>query len=296
MFKPLFSLRRRLLLVLSLACAAGGANAAPPAALVTILAGDAALLRDDARLKLAEGVALKAEDVIELGPQALLLKIEYADGASLLLGPGSRVMVLPKLPGERGKARAYVLAGWAKLSSPADGESALASPIADLSGGRGARGVLSLAAAGKAQFFAEGGEWKLRPAAAAGAAPLALKNGDFVTVAAAGKPEQAARPNPEFLQTLPRPFMDTLPARAAMFAGKDVQPKSVGTLGYADVRDWLTLPDVALRRAELPRWKPLARQPEFRATLIDNLKSHPEWDPVLFPPLPASATRAASKP
>ena len=283
----------RLVLVLLLACAAGTAAAAtaPPAALVTIQAGDVSLLRDDARLKLTEGVALKAEDIVELSPQALLLRIEFADGASLLLGPGSRVMVSPKLPGDRAKVRAYLLAGWAKLSGPPEVETSLASPLLDLSG-RGARGVLSLGTSGKAQFFAEGGEWKLRY----GTGTLPLKGGDFVTVTGAGKPEQAGRPSPEFLQALPRPFMDTLPARAQLFAGKEVAPKSVGTLAYADARDWLTVPDVALRRAEIARWKPLARQPEFRAQLIDNLKSHPEWDPVLFPSLPASATRAASKP
>jgi len=285
----------RLVLVLILALAAGrpGLAASAPSALVTILAGDASLLRDDARFKLAEGVALKAEDIVELGPQAQLLRIEYADGTSLLLGPGSRVMLAPKLPGDRGKARAYLLAGWAKLSSPQDTEAMLASPLVDLSS-RGARGVLSLATAGKAQFFAEGGEWRLR--AGAGTLTLTLKGGDFVTIAGTSKPEQAGRPSADFLQALPRPFMDTLPARAQLFAGKEVTPKSVGTLSYADVRDWLTVPDVPLRRAELARWKLLAHQPEFRATLIDNLKSHPEWDPVLFPPLPASTTRAASKP
>ncbi|MBV8503101.1 MAG: hypothetical protein JO006_15470 [Paucibacter sp.] len=278
----------RLLLPLLLVCATALAQAAAPA-LVTISQGEATLLRDDTRFKLAEGVALKADDIIELGPQALLLRIEYADGSSLLLGPGSRVLVLPKLLAERSKARAYLLAGWAKFSLAPDAEGMLASGLVDLSG-KGSRGVLGLSN-NRAQVFAEGGEWKLRY----GAGSVAMKGGDFVTVPATGKPETAGRPSPEFIQALPRAFMDTLPPRAQLFAGKDVPLKSVGTLGYADVRDWLTLPEPAVRRAELARWKSLAREAEFRAALIENLKSHPEWDPILFPSLPASA-RAASKP
>jgi len=278
----------RLILPLILAFAAQLATAAP-FALVTILQGDATLLRDTGKFQIAEGVALKPEDIVELSTKALLLRIEYADGTSLTLGTGSRVLIAPRLGGDRAKTRAYVMAGWAKFSLAPGAEGTLASSLADLSG-KGSRGVLGLSP-GRAQVFAEAGEWQVRHG---GGGAIEMKGGDFVTVPATGKPETASRPSAEFIQALPRPFMDTLPARAKLFAGKEVQPKSVGMIRYADAQDWLTVPEVSLRRAELSRWRSLARGAEFRKDLIDKLSSHPEWGPILFPPLPASAARAAN--
>ena len=280
----------RFALLLILACAAQCALAAP-FALITILQGDATLLREEGKFQLAEGVALKAEDIVELSTKAMLLRIEYADGSSLVLGPASRVLIGPaKLTGDRAKTRAYLMAGWAKLSLAPGAEGTLASALADVTGA-GARAVLGLSP-GRAQVFAEGGEWKLRHAGGT----IPMKTGDFVNVPASGKPEIAGRPSAEFMQFLPRPFMDTLPSRAQLFAGKEVPPKSIGVISYVDARDWLTVPEPALRRAELARWRTLSRDAEFRKALIENLSSHPEWDGVLFPSSIPSAARAASKP
>ena len=279
----------RFALLLILAGAAQLASAAP-FALVTILQGDATLLRDAEKFQVKEGVALKPEDIVELSTKALLLRIEYADGTSLVLGTGSRVLIAPKLTGDRAKTRAYVMAGWAKLSLAPGAEGTLAANLVDLTG-TGSRGVLGLAP-GRAQVFAEGGEWKLRHAGGT----IAMKNGDFVTVPATGKPEALPRPTADFLQFLPRPFMDTLPSRAQLFVGKEVPPKSIGLISYVDARDWLTVPEISVRRAELPRWRLLSRDAEFRKALIENLSSHPEWDGVLFPTTTLKPAQAASKP
>lgn len=280
-------------LILAVLALLGGslatASQAAPAALVTIVEGEVALLRDSARLALVEGVALQADDLIELGPQGKLARLEFPDGALLDLGPGSRLLLSPRLGGDRARARAYLLTGWAKATAPKDVTLALLSPQLDL-GGSGYAAVLALPGDGSAQVFAEAGEVQLRRGSAAA---QALKSGEWLSLAG-GKSETAKRPGPAFVQAMPRAFMDSLPARATRFQGKDVAPKRLAALVYADAQPWLDAPDAALRRANLPRWRPLARDAEFRRGLTGGLKSHPEWEPILFPPAPASAPNKAT--
>jgi hypothetical protein len=116
------------------------------------------------------------------------------------------------------------------------------------------------------------------------AAPLALKAGQFITLQPAapanGKPVIDARPSSGFLQAVPKAFLDSLPPRAAAFAGKDLRPRRVGDLGYADLQAWINA-EPALRRANLPRLRPLARDAAFRKSIQAEMRLHPEWAPVL---------------
>ena len=256
---------------------------AAPVALVTIQNGAATALRDENKLAVVEGATVLAGDILELSPQALLLKLEFNDGAGLLMGPGSRVLVSPRIAGDRAGSRVYVLAGWVKLSAPANVTFKLTSAQADLQG-TGASAVLGLSTAGT-QVFAENGEWQLKHA---GAPTLPLKRGDFAVLGSgATRFDASGRPTPQFLQSLPRAFMDTLPSRAAMFQGKSVTLKVLGPISYADAKDWIDA-EPALRRAEISRWRSLARDEDVRQSLIADLKNHPEWEPVLFPSSPAS--------
>ncbi len=260
---------------------AWSAAPAAPVALVTIQNGAATALRDENKLAVVEGAAILPGDILELTPQALLLKLEFNDGAGLLMGPGSRVLISPRLAGDRSGARVYVLAGWAKLSAPPNVTFKLTSAQADLQGS-GASAVLGQGTNG-VQVFAENGEWQLKHA---GAPTLPLKRGDFAVLASgAARFDASGRPTPQFLQSLPRAFMDTLPSRAAMFQGKSVTLKALGPVTYADAKDWIDA-EPALRRAEISRWRALARDEEVRQTLIADLKNHPEWEPVLFPSAP----------
>ena len=278
-------------LALLLACHMPWA-ATPSVALLTILDGEATVLRDSHKLALSEGVALQADDIVELGSQARLLRLEFPDGLSLDLGPGSRALLAPRLTGERAGARLYLLAGWTKLSAPKGVAAALLSPALDLrtSGGTA---VLALVPQGS-QVFAEDGELQLRRS---GAPVQPLKGGELFSLPADGsKPTLSARPPPTFGQAMPRAFMDSLPLRAALFQGKEVVPKRIGAIVYADAQPWLDA-EAALRRAYLPRWRGLARDPEFRRGLLAGLKAHPEWQPVLFPPPhPSPPAAAARKP
>lgn len=277
------ALRRRTLLLFSAPLFLLPAGAAPPPlALVTILDGEATLLRGGERFALAEGLRLQADDLLELGDKARLLRIEYPDGTSLSLGPLTRALLGPQQA-----SSSYLLRGWAKLavaSKAAPG--ALATPLLGLSGVVGSAVVAVLPEG--AQVFAETGPLQLtRPT------PQTLKPGEWLAIAPDAKIQRHTGPSAAFIQQVPRPFLDALPARAALFSGKAVEPKRVGDITYADAQPWLDAPDPALRRLALNRWKPLARHAEFRRALVADLKAHPEWEPVLFPPAPPAS--AASR-
>lgn len=274
---------------LALFAAMVSAQAAPLATL-TILEGEAVLLRGDARLALAEGVRLQADDMIEIGAKGQLVRLEFADGLRVSFGPSTRALLAPRLGGDRGRARFYLQQGWAKLNNdkaakPADAVS-VATPLFDATNLAGETVIAVDARTG--QLFAEGGSPQIRAAKG----QQTLKSGEFASLAADGKLAVTPRPTPEFLKELPRAFRDTLPARLARFEGKDVQPKRLADLGYADAEPWLH-GEPALRRAYLARWQALAKQPEFRQRLITDIKLHPEWQNILFPPPPPSPASAA---
>jgi hypothetical protein len=76
--------------------------------------------------------------------------------------------------------------------------------------------------------------------------------------------------------------MDSLPSRSAAF-GAELAPRRLGDMRYADAQPWIDA-EAPLRRVFAARWRRLAADPQFRSGLIDGLKAHPEWTPILFPP------------
>ena len=284
-------------------------TAAAPAPTVTILDGGAVLLRGAGRLQVAEGVRLAPLDIVETAADAKLLRVEFPDGLALSLGPGTRVMLDPRLAGEKGRAaRVYLLRGWFKLNAaPAPaappGKPAappmppLSSPGLDLLAASGS--VVALVQDTALQVFVESGEATLqeRQAGAPSGAPQKLRSGEFLARAGSGKSAITPRAAGDFVQQLPRSFLDTLPARAAMFGDREVTPKPLGDIAYPEVQAWLGA-EPALRRPAMPRWRALTRNPAFRNALVANMAAHPEWDRVLFPekylPKPAYPGAAAA--
>jgi hypothetical protein len=268
------------------------AQAASRPPVLTILDGKARLLRGSERLELAQGVRLVRQDIIETAADARLLRIEFADGLAISLGPGTRLLLDPGFVGERGRAaRLYLLQGWIKLNLPAPaagakpaaaGPALLASPACDLLAATG--GVVAMVAPGKAQVFVETGTLTLqeRGSGSPVGSRQELRTGEFFSRVGDTKAAVTPRPAPDFVQALPRGFLDTLPARAELFKDREVAPKPQGDIGYAEVQDWLAA-EPTLRRASMPRWRPLTRNAAFRNALVANMTAHPEWDRVLFP-------------
>ena len=282
----------------------GATRAAPEATLVTILDGPAILIRDSARFALAEGVRLAADDIVETDPKARLLRIEFSDGAIVDLGPDTRLLLAPRFSGDRGRppARFHLLQGWAKLTAAKDppaGPAGFSTPLFDVTSV--ARSAVFSVQSNEGLVFAETGDVVLneRTAGKAAALPTSVKANQFLSRSAGAKAVSAARPTPAFLQAVPRPFVDTLPSRAAVMKARDTSPKRLGEIAYADVQAWLAAD--GLRPNFVARWKALAKNPEFRKGLIANLRAHPEWDRTLFPekylpkstPAPAPAPAAA---
>ena len=274
------SQRLRLFLAALLAGCALAAAAAPRAPLVTMLDGDATLLRDGARFSLAEGVRLQAGDLLATGPNTRLLRVEFAGGLGLAFGPGSRAMLTPDL-GDDMRGGVYLLSGWVKLAAPSGVSGAVRSRVADTDTTGGTL-ILSLQPDG-AQAFAETGPSRVQPRAPD--APVqALKSGEMLTLPAGGaRPALAKGASPAFVQAMPRVFMDSLPSRLAAFPA-DVPPHKLGEMSYADAQPWIDA-EPPLRRVFAERWRRLAAVPQFRSGLVEGLKAHPEWTPILYPPV-----------
>lgn len=282
-----------------LLCSLPGVLRAEPAiGIVTIVEGEVFVTRDSTRFALAEGVRIAADDIVESAPQAKLARIEFGDGILLDIGPATRALMTPKFPGERGGNRAaklYVLQGWAKITVPKGAASTnFASETFDVTGiARDA--VLNVEPTASA-VFAESGELMLveRSKGKAGAA-VKLKSGEFTSRTGDTKAVLAQRPAADFIARVPRAFLDTLPTRAALFAAREVAPKRLAPITYADVQAWIDA-EAALRPLFVARWKALAQTPDFRKGLVAGLRAHPEWDRTLFPEkyLPKPAASAAS--
>jgi hypothetical protein len=77
----------------------------------------------------------------------------------------------------------------------------------------------------------------------------------------------------------------------ALYKERQVEPRRLQEVSYAGVEAWLKAPP-AIRRPLVARFEPLASDAAFRASLIANLKHHPEWKPVLYRPAKEAAPQA----
>ncbi len=266
-------------------------------ATASIADGEVFLVREATRHALAEGVRLAKDDIVETTAKTRFVRIEFADGVIVDLGPESRLLVAPKFSGERARqpSRFHLLRGVAKLTVPkplTPAAGGFTVPGTDVTGVT--RSAVFAVQGQELQVFAESGDVTLQERRAGKAAGKAtVKNSEFYSRAADGKASSVPRPTGPFIQKLPRAFMDTLPSRAAAFASRDVAPKPLGDIGYADAEPWIDAE--GLRAHFVTRWKPLAQNAAFREGLAANMANHPEWDRVLYPekylpkPVPASA-------
>ncbi|NRF68093.1 hypothetical protein HLB44_13960 [Aquincola sp. S2] len=274
--------------------AAAPLQAADAPALVTIVEGAGLVIEGARSVAAAPGLKLNAATIIDTTPATALLRIEFADGSLLDLGPDTRVMLQPPGlagGGPRGPAY-YLLQGWAKHTSggggKAGGQLAFAAEVQQPSG------VTVSRVSGEAlQLFVETGALQLQERRIKPASALALKAGEFYQRDGADKGQVSPRPAPGFLQSVPKGFRDTIPPRAAQLKGRPPEPQTQPWPGYAALKAWLSAEPV-IRREFPRRFAVPARDAAFRDGLVKNLASHPEWEPVLFPPKPASAPSSPS--
>jgi hypothetical protein len=258
------------------------ANAAEPVGVVTILEGDATLIRGLSRFGLSEGARLSGNDLVETG-KSTFLRIEFTDGAIADLGPATRVQVNRPTLRKNDRPAFYLLSGWLKLSAGKLGagiKASIASPQFDAVGldSESVEQVQS----GASAVFAENGPLRVLDHSRGAAAPIQIKTGDFLVLRTDEAPKVLQRPAHEFLASLPRPFEDTLPSRLARFSGRDVAIKPLGAFTYAEVEGWLDAEPV-IRRRFVYEWAAKADDDAFRQHLEARLTRHPEWERVLYP-------------
>lgn len=262
-------------------CAASAAT--PPIGLLTVLEGQAQLLRGAEILSAARGIALEEGDVIETGESGFA-QLEFSADLLLAVGSASRVVVFD-LPGSSPrKARPHVvlLRGWVKIeANPAMPREPLRVSSHHLLAQCGRAALVMRVDAAGTQVFVESGAATLTPIGA-GQRSVNLAPGQL-----ANNPPGLAvvilpKPSAGFLTEMPRAFRDTLPPAAAQIANRTVVPERLRDASYDDAADLLTLPR-PWRSGLVQRFGSRVRDKEFRAALDANMRRHPEWDRVLHP-------------
>ena len=287
--------RAGLAVALSLGAASAWASEQP--AVLTMLEGEAKLIIGARAYAAAPGARVAAGAMVETDAKTGLLRLEWADGAILDLGPGTRIMIRPALAGPAaagGRASLfYLLQGWVKHSQPAatSGQFAAAFEVAPFKGV-----MLSQADETQAVLFSEAGGATFTPRRGAGKA-VVLRAGEAAVLAGVAAPQVLPRPAPAWLQQLPRAFRETLPSRAAQFAaGPAPALRAHAALSYADLQHWL-ISEPALRRALPARFAERLSDRSFKDAVNARIKHHPEWEPVLrSPPRRGAAARKSNVP
>lgn len=250
---------------------------------LTILDGGATVIRGSTQSAAVLGMLVKDGDIVESGEASTLVRMEFADKSLVDIGPSTRVWVRPTLKAATGfvASNVYVLGGWIKLvAAPGQGAgAAVESPTAKLL----TRGTCLFESRGTtASVFAEAGDTRVVSKLSAQAPPASLATGQFLALAEGKDAQTGARPPPTWLQGVPRAFKDLLAPRAERFGTREPTPAPTQAVDYAAIEAWLKA-EPAVRKALMPRWKSKASEPAFRKALIDNMRHHPEWDPIVFP-------------
>jgi hypothetical protein len=213
--------------------AAGGALAADVAGTVTILEGEALIVRAATRVRAAEGVRLQLGDILETG-DATFVQVELVDQTVMQMGPKSRVMVggAVRLKAER---TLYALSGWFKLSNARNDGNVRAfefrSPLIEIGLLPGV--VVMQLKTNEATLFAERGDLKLveRP----GGPAVGVRQGQTYRRTAGARGTLGGTAPAAFVAEMPKAFRDSLPLRADKYREREVQPRAAPDFAYADV-------------------------------------------------------------
>lgn len=251
-------------------------------AVAGIVEGPVKLIRLSARLALVEGLALQNEDIIETAPGAFV-QIEFEGGDRLGVGENTSLMLLPHLPHEAQTPppRAYLLQGWLKITAAENRATTTVYRLPEVDVWSPPATLVLQSNPPDLAVFVESGSVKLqfRNNRQAGVPVLA---GQYGSGQPNAKWSVAARPAADFIQRIPVPFRDTLPARAARYAEQKPVPKALGEISYDEVAPWLRA-ETMLRLSLLERWHSRVADKTFRAGVIANLAAHPEWERVVYP-------------
>jgi hypothetical protein len=254
---------------------------------VTLLEGSLRVIRGTAVWWGAEGVRLHRGDIVE-SSGAGFVQLEMLGGAVVALGPSTRVLFLSHAAKT---TELVVLGGWLKGEIGANaGAYRCASPLLAATTSSGT--ILLHASGDAADVFVESGSAGISSVSPEGylGHPSGAKAGQFFSRRAGQAVATTPRPNPAFVEAMPRQFRDTLPSRLVRFSGKPLEPRRDHEVTYPEIQPWLTMGQ-AWRKGFVERFQPRLKDAEFRKALEAHLHEYPEWDPILHPEKYESKTR-----
>jgi len=252
---------------------------------VTFLEGSLRLIRGTIVFQGAEGMPVRQGDILE-SSEGAFVQIEFSTGGIVALGPSSRLYILQyandETSGEHKVAVDLVLLdGWFKSeSSGGKVFSRYQSPMLAATMASGAL-VLRSNQSG-CDLFVESGSASLGEVSKSGTSHqfLTAKAGQFVS--RRKETNITNGPSPDFIDSMPRAFRDTLPSRLGRFAGKSSEPKAEHQITYDEIRNWLAIPS-AWRRGFPERFAARLNDPDFRKQIELHVDEYPEWEPLLHP-------------
>ena len=225
-----------------------------------------------------KGVTLLAGDIIDTGPNALLVA-DARDGSVIALGPATHCYALPS-----GEGIALILAkGWLKLDAH-DTRLDLASSRLTM---QGAKAVVVLHSGEHSdEVFDEQGQvqWVARERSTASNGKSTLSSLHFLMLEDDGRVVTQSAPQEEFVDAMPVAFRDRLPIIAQGQTGA-VTPAARRLVGFSDVQRWLSLPR-EWRAGFVERFRPRLVDPAFFSAIDAHLAEWPEWSKVLHPEPP----------
>lgn len=257
---------------------------------LTFVEGGLRVIRGTTVLQGVEGMRLRPGDIFESADPGFA-QLEFPGGGVVALGSASRLLLLShragrgleKTGGATPAVELVLLSGWLKGEiNPNAGAYRYATPALAATSKDGS---VVLHAAAATEIFVESGS-----AAVAVVKPdgnlgnsSSTKAGEFFSRRAGKSVITSPRPDPSFVNSMPRPFRDTLPSRLPRFAGKrPAEPRRDHEVTYPEIQPWLTTGH-AWRRGFVQRFEPRLNDAEFRKGIEARLGEHPEWDRILHP-------------
>jgi hypothetical protein len=298
---------------LALASQAQAQTPSPTVGLLTVADGPVEVVRGGARFEAREGTQLQAQDIVRTLPSTRMVRLETSQGAAIDLGSATQVLLYPATspwPGER-QATAYLATGWAKLSEAAQAPAnnapvGLATASAHMA--PSAAGVVLVQAQGDASaparnifVFVESGTVQLseyptaatpKKAAQAKAVLVTVNEGQAYRRAAAQSASNLpgdllARASATALAEVPAALRDSLPRRAARFAGAAAPQVAYKPLQGADLAVWTQVAEplrtLMARRFALPVPAQAAQTQTAQASVV----------PAVVPPVQKVAVAPA---
>lgn len=250
---------------------------------ISVLEGDAVVVDGLRRVTATAGQRLEPGAIVETSAKTVLLRIEGGDQSTYDLGPESRAMLAPAgFPARNERQpQVYLMQGWLKGMARGPREAAgIVTPALEVLPFKGS--VVLHHMKREHVAFVESGRIDLIERRL-GSGAIAVNAGEFYGGEGARRGSVAARPAPSWLQTVPRPFRDPIPLRAAAFRDRRIEAPALPGPTYAHLAEWLTA-EMTLRAQMPARFAPLVRDAGFRAEIASHLPVHPEWGPIINPP------------